>query len=81
MQIPQSSEGKDWFYYVDSSVTIDQLELLTAEFLVIYDKCPSRLKKMNSKRNEESFNLMMSGTHAPPPLVIRLIIDNCFILS
>jgi hypothetical protein len=72
LQIPQSSEGKDWFYYVDATVTLEQLEQLTAEFLVIYEKCPSRLKKINSKRNEESFNLLMSGTHQPNSLVSTL---------
>ncbi|XP_059481871.1 cyclin-T1 isoform X2 [Neocloeon triangulifer] len=61
-EIPQSNEGKDWYSYVDSTVTLEQLEQLTAEFLVIYDKCPSRLKKMNSKRNEESYELMAMAT-------------------
>ncbi|CAG2105198.1 unnamed protein product [Medioppia subpectinata] len=44
-EIPRSSEGKDWFYYVDTSVTLDLLEQLTSEFLAILDKCPSRLKR------------------------------------
>ncbi|XP_045508434.1 cyclin-T-like isoform X2 [Colias croceus] len=44
-QIPQSHEGRHWFSYVDRTVTTDQLERLTAEFLHIFDKCPSRLKK------------------------------------
>lgn len=42
--IPQSSEGKEWFWYVDKTVTQELLEELTAEFLVIFDQCPSRLK-------------------------------------
>lgn len=45
LQIPRSNEGKDWFWYVDKTVTQEQLEQLTDEFLVIFDKCPSRLKK------------------------------------
>ncbi|XP_050673600.1 cyclin-T-like [Leptidea sinapis] len=44
-QIPQSHEGRHWFSYVDRTVTTDLLEKLTAEFLHIFDKCPSRLKK------------------------------------
>ncbi|KAK7792973.1 hypothetical protein R5R35_007617 [Gryllus longicercus] len=43
-EIPQSNEGKDWFWYVDKTVSLDQLEQLTAEFLVIFDKCPTKLK-------------------------------------
>ena len=44
-QIPQSSEGKGWWYYVDTDVSIEKLEELTKEFLTILDKCPSRLKR------------------------------------
>jgi cyclin T len=44
-QIPRSNEGKDWFWYVDKTVSLEQLELLTAEFLVIFDKCPTKLKR------------------------------------
>nr|XP_012139841.1 PREDICTED: cyclin-T-like isoform X1 [Megachile rotundata] len=44
-EIPQSTEGKHWFWYVDKSVTSELLQELTAEFLHIFDKCPSRLKR------------------------------------
>lgn len=44
-QIPQSTEGKYWFHYVDRTVTMEILEQLTNEFLFIYDNSPSRLKK------------------------------------
>ncbi|XP_043497996.1 cyclin-T-like isoform X2 [Polistes fuscatus] len=44
-EIPQSNEGRHWFWYVDKTVTSDLLQQLTAEFLHIFDKCPSRLKK------------------------------------
>ncbi|KAJ8307560.1 hypothetical protein KUTeg_015644 [Tegillarca granosa] len=43
--IPRSSEGKDWYWYVDKSVTMELLEGLTQYFLNILDKCPSKLKK------------------------------------
>lgn len=42
--IPLSNEQKEWFSYVDPSVTNELLQQLTDEFLVIYDRCPSRLK-------------------------------------
>ncbi|XP_020286214.1 cyclin-T isoform X2 [Pseudomyrmex gracilis] len=44
-EIPQSTEGKQWFWYVDRTVTAELLQELTDEFLHIFDKCPSRLKK------------------------------------
>ncbi|XP_031778691.1 cyclin-T isoform X4 [Nasonia vitripennis] len=44
-EIPQSNEGKYWFWYVDKSVTSELLGQLTGEFLHIFDKCPSRLKR------------------------------------
>ncbi|XP_043266085.1 cyclin-T isoform X1 [Colletes gigas] len=44
-EIPQSTEGKHWFWYVDRTVTSELLQELTAEFLHIFDKCPSRLKR------------------------------------
>ncbi|XP_054731894.1 cyclin-T [Anastrepha obliqua] len=48
-EIPQSTEGKHWFHYVDKTVTMDLLKQLTDEFIAIYEKSPSRLKsKLNS---------------------------------
>ncbi|EZA61716.1 uncharacterized protein LOC105282637 isoform X2 [Ooceraea biroi] len=44
-EIPQSTEGRQWFWYVDRTVTSEQLAQLTSEFLHIFDKCPSRLKR------------------------------------
>ncbi|CAB3262046.1 unnamed protein product [Arctia plantaginis] len=54
--IPQSNEGRHWFSYVDRSVTTELLERLTAEFLLIFEKCPSRLKRkmMNVKAADGS---------------------------
>ncbi|KAK3869464.1 hypothetical protein Pcinc_025233 [Petrolisthes cinctipes] len=50
-EIQRKTEGKDWFWYVDKSVTLELLESLTTEFLAILDKCPNRLKKiMNSSQ-------------------------------
>lgn len=53
VQIPQSNEGKYWFWYVDKTVTNELLGQLTGEFLHIFDKCPSRLKqKIKSMSNQ-----------------------------
>ncbi|XP_064113023.1 cyclin-T2-like isoform X1 [Macrobrachium nipponense] len=53
-EIQSVSEGKDWFWYVDKTVTHELLETLTAEFLAILDKFPSRLKKvMNATQHSE----------------------------
>lgn len=43
-QIPQSMEGKDWFYYVDKNVSMELLDQLTDEFIAIYERSPARLK-------------------------------------
>lgn len=49
VQIPQSTEGRHWFSYVDPSVTMELLKKLTDEFIIIYEKSPARLKsKLNS---------------------------------
>ncbi|XP_060530497.1 cyclin-T isoform X2 [Cylas formicarius] len=44
-EIPLSNEKKEWYSYVDPSVTAELLEQLTQEFLVIFENCPSRLKE------------------------------------
>merc|ERR1719422_971283 len=43
--IPMSAQNKAWYSYVDNTANIDLIEKLTKEFLTIFDKCPSRLKK------------------------------------
>lgn len=44
-EIPLSNEKKEWFSYVDATVTAELLQQLTEEFLVIFERCPSRLKE------------------------------------
>merc|ERR1712012_1395970 len=44
-KIPVSAENKPWYSYVDNNANMDQIETLTREFLAIFEKCPSRLKK------------------------------------
>lgn len=61
-QIQRATEGKDWFWYVDKSVTLELLETLTAEFLAILDKCPNRLKKiMNSSQHTDDRSKSSQG--------------------
>ena len=43
--IPKSREGKEWFQYMDESVTVETLESVTKEFLAILEQCPSKLKR------------------------------------
>uniref|UniRef100_V5GSG4 Cyclin-T1 n=1 Tax=Anoplophora glabripennis TaxID=217634 RepID=V5GSG4_ANOGL len=43
-EIPLSNEKKEWYSYVDPTVTAELLQQLTEEFLVIFEACPSRLK-------------------------------------
>lgn len=48
-QIPNSSEGKPWYSYVDETVTLDTLKKLTDEYLHILERSPSKFKnKMKS---------------------------------
>lgn len=56
IQIPQSTEGKDWFHYVDKSVSMELLEQLTDEFIAIYERSPARLKSKLSSIKELTSN-------------------------
>merc|ERR1711962_543507 len=44
-QIPVSREGKPWFWYLDTTVSMDLIEQLTLEFLNIIDIGPSKVKR------------------------------------
>lgn len=79
-EIPQSNEGRKWFWYIDKEVTQEQLEQLTEEFLAIFDKCPSKLKKricsISSNQNStlmaafdgdsKKMSSLSNATFAPP---------------
>ncbi|XP_050292997.1 cyclin-T [Anthonomus grandis grandis] len=53
-EIPLSTEKKEWFTYVDQTVTAELLQQLTSEFLEIFENCPSRLKeKIMAKQEQE----------------------------
>jgi hypothetical protein len=44
LKIPDSSEGKAWYSYVDESVTLETLKKLTEEYLQILERSPSKFK-------------------------------------
>ncbi|XP_065169043.1 cyclin-T2 isoform X2 [Atheta coriaria] len=44
-EIPLSNERREWFSYVDTSVTAELLAQLTDDFLSIFSRCPSRVKE------------------------------------
>lgn len=72
-ELKDSMEGKPWFWYVDQSVTTELLEQLTTEFLAIFDKCPSRLKKRLMATNTMDKNGALANycssqqMHTPTP--------------
>ncbi|KFD66591.1 hypothetical protein M514_01589 [Trichuris suis] len=55
-EIPQSHEGKPWFYYVDKRLTTETLEALADEFATICEKTPDRwrLRGLGSRREDGS---------------------------
>ncbi|XP_064644218.1 cyclin-T1-like isoform X2 [Lineus longissimus] len=56
-EFPKSKEGKDWWSYVDRSVTLEILDDLTQDFLNIIEKCPSRLKgKIMTWKSDDSLD-------------------------
>lgn len=61
-EIPRSKEGKDWFWYVDDTVTTELLEKLTTDFLQIFNKSPSRLKKKIISLNNAASSSALSLT-------------------
>ncbi|KPM07110.1 Cyclin N-like protein [Sarcoptes scabiei] len=70
-EISKSSEGKDWWTYIDPNVTPQVLDRSTAELINIFKKCPSRLKKIlnsqiiknpNFKQIPDSKRYEMFGT-------------------
>ncbi|XP_028398762.1 cyclin-T1-like isoform X2 [Dendronephthya gigantea] len=44
-EFPRSSDNKDWWEYVDPTVTKQSLDTICQEFLTIIENCPNRLKR------------------------------------
>lgn len=59
-EIPLSNEQKEWFSYIDPTVTSELLQQLCLDFLEIYDRCPSRLKEkvMVSFFSQQNYNFV-----------------------
>lgn len=81
-KIPLSAQNKEWFTYIDNEATQDLLDRLTEEFLAIFEKCPSRLKKkiMSQAQDVSSaaiFKLLLYNTtyycNIRPSLVFILV--------
>ncbi|XP_022701000.1 cyclin-T2-like isoform X2 [Varroa jacobsoni] len=65
-QIPQSSEGKDWFNYIDETVTEQLLEDLMAEFVECLNKCPEKTRNRIMgciKSKDQQAIASASGSH------------------
>lgn len=60
-EIPLSNEKKEWFSYVDPTVTAELLQQLTEEFLVVFDQCQSRLKTHAFKSQSQSNSPLVSN--------------------
>ncbi|XP_071328720.1 cyclin-T2a isoform X2 [Trachinotus anak] len=75
-EIPVSTDGKHWWEYVDSSVTLELLDELTHEFLQILEKTPSRLKRIRNwratqaaKKPKTEGNQLMDNSFAGPSML------------
>ncbi|XP_033230451.1 uncharacterized protein LOC117181658 isoform X2 [Belonocnema kinseyi] len=64
-QIQISRDGRPWYTYVDRSVTEELLKELTEEFLHIFDKCSSKLKKA-AKRGQINLELHQKKKNTVP---------------
>ncbi|XP_074652903.1 uncharacterized protein LOC141907222 [Tubulanus polymorphus] len=64
-EFPQSSEGHQWWWYVDKTVTEELLEQLVQEFLNIIDKCPTKLKqKILTYKGDKDSKVEHGDTHS-----------------
>ncbi|XP_014471185.1 PREDICTED: cyclin-T2 isoform X2 [Dinoponera quadriceps] len=61
-EIPQSNEGKPWFWYVDKAVTAELLHQLTLEFLHIFGKVSSKLSQAAKGRSPSMHHPSLSGS-------------------
>ncbi|KAL7294130.1 hypothetical protein TKK_0012159 [Trichogramma kaykai] len=62
--IPNSNEGHEWFWYVDKEVTHELLMKLTEEFMHIFDRCPSKLKKKIKSVTHEISNAQANSQNS-----------------
>lgn len=70
-QIQRQTEGMEWFYYVDKTVTIELMDQMCKEFLRVLEKCPARVKKQikffSSRTNQRVVPVpAVPQPHKPP---------------
>lgn len=53
LSIPQSSEGRDWWYYLDTNINLETINEITNEFIAIIDKCKKAFNKWVSVKNQQ----------------------------
>lgn len=71
-EIPLSNEKKEWFSYVDPTVTAELLQQLTDDFLVVSDQ--SRLKMHALKAQSQSNSpLVSNGYGRLPSQIVEMI--------
>ncbi|XP_062519711.1 cyclin-T1-like isoform X2 [Corticium candelabrum] len=76
IEVPKSADGKDWWTYIDKSVTKSKLDALTEEFLRIFEKSPSKLRRklastMN-KRPDKGDKTSVSGSSSSSSMAATL---------
>ncbi|KAM6178789.1 cyclin-T2 isoform 3-T3 [Rhynchocyon petersi] len=81
-EIPVSTDGKHWWEYVDSTVTLELLDELTHEFLQILEKTPSRLKKIRNWRADQAAKKpKVDGHVAETPLLGSSLVQNSILVD
>lgn len=81
-EIPVSTDGKHWWEYVDSTVTLELLDELTHEFLQILEKTPNRLKKIRNWRADQTTKKpKVDGQVSEKPLLGSSLVQNSILVD
>lgn len=81
-EIPVSTDGKHWWEYVDSTVTLELLDELTHEFLQILEKTPNRLKKIRNWRADQTTKKpKVDGQLSEKPLLGSSLVQNSILVD
>lgn len=69
LQIPQSTEGKAWYTYIEPTANPESLEEMTQQFCAALDKFPNKLKKkiIHNKLTAEDIGQQEKRTHFELP--------------
>lgn len=69
LQIPQSTEGKAWYTYIEPTVNPESLEEMTQQFCAALDRFPNKLKKkiIHNKLTPEDLGQQEKRTHFELP--------------